>query len=177
MTSCMLTQKDCQHDCEYGPDSPCKLMKRFTAILRKLTSDLDADVISAVVGMRRVLTAENLDFHDVAAAIEWRRYNVEDMVHALNRGKELARREVGDRQQPAALEFFDGDEPHWYNMAEFCSNNAESPRLTNWEKTFAGNIVGKTITDRMKPHVLGIYIKLGGRCDPKIRARYPRNFN
>ena len=67
--SCMLTRKPCQHNCEFGPDDPCKLMERFTKIFRRLNSDSEIELNVSVKAMRRVLTSENLDFNDIANVI------------------------------------------------------------------------------------------------------------
>jgi hypothetical protein len=172
--SCMLTQKPCQHDCEYGPDDPCKLMERFTKIFRRLNSDSDIELCVSVRAMRRVLTTENLDFNDVATAIERRRYNREDVDVVFARGKEVASREVAT--QNPELEFFDIDgNPNWYAIAKHNRDNIDRLRK-DWDKEFTNDMVAKVIMYEPSPkqakNILRIFVQLGGRLDPRLQAIY-----
>ena len=171
--SCMLTQNPCQHDCEYGPDDPCKLMERFTKIFRRVGSDSDIELRVSIEAMRRVLTSENLDFNDVATAIERRRYSCNDLDTVFERGEKKGSREVAP--QNPALEFFDGDNPNWYAIAVFNRDNIG--RLhRDWDKEFTASVVAKVIayepTPKMRKQILRIFVHLGGRCDPRIQALY-----
>jgi hypothetical protein len=172
--SCMLTQKPFQHDCEYGPDAPCKLMERFTKIFRRLNSESDIDLCVSVRAMRRVLAAENLDFNDVAIVIERRRYSREDVDVVFARGEEVGSRKAAI-QNPDP-DFFDIDgNPNWYAIAKHNRDNIDQLRR-DWDREFTNDLVAKVIAYEPSPkqakNILRIFVQLGGRCDPSIKARY-----
>jgi len=131
----------------------------------------------AVTAMNNMLAAERLSFSDLANVLEEQRYSAVDMQHALNKGKEIASREVGNQQQNGALEFFDGDgEPRWYEIAVFCRDNVEKLR-SDREKEFVNDMPGKVLsfgqpTSAQAKWLLSVFVKLGGRCAANIQARY-----
>ena len=99
-----------------------------------------------MTALNGMLAAEKLSFSDIASVLEEQRYSVEDMQHALNKGKELAGREVG--AQNPELDFFDIDgKPRWYEIAVFCRNKVEQLRRDR-EKEFINDMPGKMLEIR-----------------------------
>ena len=114
--ACQLTKEACRRNPQCEPHLPCWLAQRFAKLLSQLSEP--SNVTAAVTALNSMLAAEKLSFSDIANVLEEQRYSVEDMQHALNKGKELAGREVA--AQNPALEFFDIDgKPRWYEIAVF----------------------------------------------------------
>jgi hypothetical protein len=67
--------------------------------------------------------------------------------------------------------FYDADgQPRWNEIALFCQKNFE--RLNgDWERVFINDMAGKTLwrqpTEKQDKRLLAIFVKLGGRYDPK----------
>ena len=170
--ACQLTKEACRRDPPCEPHLPCWLAQRFAKLLSQLSEP--SSVTAAVTALNSMLAAEKLSFSDIANVLEEQRYSVEDMQHALNKGKELASREVA--AQNPALEFFDSDsKPRWYEIAVFCRNNIEQLRRDR-EKEFVNDMPDKMLryvpSDAQAKWLLSIFVKLGGYCDPKIKAQY-----
>lgn len=175
---CQLTKDACQRDPPCEPHLPCWLAQRFAKLLSQLSEP--SSVTAAVTALNSMLAAEKLSFSDVANVLEEQRYSVEDMQHALNKGKELAGREIA--AQNPALEFFDiSGNPNWYAIATFNRDNIEKLHIrTDYDefcKAFStGDVVARTLerepTPKMQKQLLRIFVKLGGYCDPKIKAVY-----
>lgn len=173
--ACQLTKEACRRTPQCEPHLPCWLAQRFAKLLSQLSDP--SKVGMAVTTMNQMLAAEKLSFSDIANALEEQRYSAVDMQYALNKGKEIASREVGNQQQNTALEFFDGNgEPRWYEIALFCRDNVG--RLRNdREKEFVNDMPGKMLqyaapTGPQAKWLLSIFVKLGGHCAPDIQARY-----
>lgn len=170
--ACQLTKESCRRNPPCEPHLPCRLAQRFAKLFSQLSEP--TSVAAAVTAMNDLLASEKLSFSDVANVLEKKRYSAEDMQFVFDKGKEVVTgREVG--AQPA-LEFFDIDgNPRWYEMAVFCQDKVG--RLHNaWEKNFITDIAGKMLerepTFKQAQCIIRIYVKLGGRCDPRARARY-----
>jgi hypothetical protein len=153
--------------------------KRIATLFRLLESNFEGEVLGAVAAMKRLFAAERLSFHDIAMVIEScsgeieeRKYSDADAKVIFEHGVEKGRAE----QQNNDLEFFDGDgEPRWYEMAVFCQRHIERLR-SPWEKEFAtdiaGKVLGKEPSHKQAQCILRIFVKLGGYCDPKVKAAY-----
>jgi hypothetical protein len=159
--------------------------KRIAKLFRLLASDFDGEVLSAARRMKQQLAAEGLSLNDIATVIEnangeieERKYSDTDAEIIFAKGVEKGRTEEA-RKQTAPPEFFNADgQPRWYEIAAFCQQNRVQLR-SEWERNFADDIPSKIIkygapTENQIPHLLGIFVKLGGRCDPEIIRRYRR---
>lgn len=170
--ACQLTREACRRVPPCEPHLPCWLAQRFAKLLSQLSEP--SSVHAAVTALNSMLAAEKLNFSDIANVLEEQRYSVEDMQHALNKGKELASRELGSRDPE--LEFFDIDNrPRWYEIAVFNRDNIARLRR-DWEKEFTIDIVDKVMAREPSPKqaqwILKIFVNLGGYCDPKVKAQY-----
>jgi hypothetical protein len=170
--ACQLTKEECHRDPPCEPHVSCWLAQRFAKLLSQLSEP--SSVAAAVTALNSMLKAEKLSFNDVANVLEEQRYSAEDMQHALNRGKELVRRELGS--QDSALEFFDLDgRPNWFAIATHNRDNIGKLRR-DWDREFTTDMVAKTIAYepslKQAKNILRIFVQLGGRCDPRIKAEY-----
>jgi hypothetical protein len=151
--------------------------KRIGKLFRLLSSEHDGEVLNAARAMQRLLESERLSFHDIAAVIEGcngeieeRKYSDTDAEIIFARGVEKGRVEQA-RERDAPPEFYDADgEPRWLEIALFCQKNGEALR-SEWERTFINDMAGKLLwrepSEKQAKHLLAIFIKLGGRSDPK----------
>jgi hypothetical protein len=151
--------------------------KRIARLFRMLSSDFDGEVLNAVVMMKKLFAAEKLTFHDIATVIEScngeieeRKYSDADAEIIYARGVEKGRVEEARKQQ-APPEFYNADgQPRWNEIALFCQKNERRLR-DEWERTFINDMAGKTLlrepTEKQAKHLLAIFIRLGGRYDPK----------
>jgi len=157
--------------------------KRIAKLFRMLASDFDGEVLAAVHRMKHQLGAEGLSINDIATAIENANGEIEELKYSdaeveviYQKGVEQGRVEAA-RTQTAPPEFFDDfGEPRWYEIAVFCQQNSSRLR-SQWEQGFADSIPGSVAkygrpTERQIPHLLAIFVKLGGRCDPEIIRKY-----
>jgi hypothetical protein len=152
--------------------------KRIAKLFRLLASDFDGEVLNAARRMKQQLAAERLTFNDIATVIEnangeieEKKYSDADAEIIFSKGVEKGRAEEA-RKQEAPPEFYDADgQPRWYEIAVFCQQNSD--RLRNeWERNFVSDMPGKIIkfgqpTTKQVPHLLAIFVKLGGKYDPK----------
>jgi hypothetical protein len=152
--------------------------KRIGKLVRLMSSEHDGEWGNAVRKLKLVLSNKGLTFNDLAiviencdGAIEERKYSDADAKIIFARGIEKGRAEEAQKQA-APPEFYDNDgEPRWYEIAVFCQQNSE--QLHNqWQRDFANDIPAKILqygkpTEKQKPHLLGIFVKLGGRYVPK----------
>jgi hypothetical protein len=154
--------------------------KRIAKLIRLLSSESDGEVANTVRAIKRVFDVEGLSFHDIATVIEScngeieeRKYSDADAKIIYERGLAKGRAEQSGNLQN--LEFFDGDQPRWYEIAVHCQRNAARLR-SQWEKEFVADIAGKVL--RTEPSlkqarcILKIFVKLRGQCDPRIQAAY-----
>ena len=154
------------------------IAKRIAKLFRMLASDFDGEVLNAARRMKQQLIAEGLSFNDIATVIEnangeieERKYSDADAEIIFAKGVEKGRTEEARKQQ-APPEFYDADgSPRWYEIAMFCQQNRAQLR-SEWERNFANDVPARIIkygkpTDNMIPHLLGIFVKLGGKYDPK----------
>lgn len=143
--------------------------KRLAKLFRLLGSDFDGEVLNAARRMRQQLTAEGLNFNDVAIVIENASGEIEKLKYSDDDAKKIYEqglaegRAAGVREPP---EFYDEDgEPRWHEMALFCQRNA--PRLKENELTFIDDIAARTLwhepTEKQSRWLLSIFIRLGGR--------------
>jgi hypothetical protein len=173
------------------PRTKKNLAEHIADLFRLLGSNHDGEVLNAVAAMKRVFERERLSFADIATVITNHRAEIEegieelkysetdfDMMHAraVERGMEKGRKEEAAKWE-APPEFFDAfGEPRWLEIATFCQRNSD--RLRNqWEIEFANSVPEKIVrygapTEKMEPHLLGIFIKLGGRYDAQALHVY-----
>ncbi|MGA8694032.1 MAG: hypothetical protein WB689_09315 [Xanthobacteraceae bacterium] len=153
------------------------IAKRIATLFRMLDSNFDGEVLGAVAAMKRLFKAERLTFHDIATVIEScngeieeRKYSDADAEIIFKRGLEKGRTEEA-RKREAPPEFYNADgQPRWYEIAMYCQQN--SAQLNEWERNFANDMPGKIIkygapTKNQIPHLLAIFVRLGGYYDPK----------
>ena len=154
------------------------IARRIAKLFRLLASDFDGEVLSAARRMKQQLGAEGLSINDIATLIEnhqgeieERKYSDADAEIIFARGVEKGRVEEARKQQ-APPEFYDDDgQPRRYEIAVYCQQNRAQLR-GQWEQDFANDMPGNIIkygkpTQRQVPHLLGIFVKLGGSYDPK----------
>ena len=154
------------------------IAKRVAKLFRLLASDFDGEVLNAARKMKQQLIAEGVSFNDIATVIEnangeieERKYSDADAEIIFAKGVEKGRTEEARKQQ-VAPEFYDADgQPCWYEVAVFCQQNSARLR-SEWERNFATDIAGRIVkfgepTEKQIPHLLAIFVKLGGRYDPK----------
>ena len=128
--------------------------------------------------MRQLLTVEGLSFNDIATVIEncngeieEKKYSDTDAEIIFTKGVEKGRAEEA-RKREAPPEFYDTDgQPRWYEIAMFCQQNSAQLH-SDWEQNFTSDMPSKIIkfgkpTDKQIPHLLAIFVKLGGYYDPK----------
>ena len=154
--------------------------KRIAKLIRLLSSESDGEVANTVRAIKRVFDVEGLSFHDIATVIEScngeieeRKYSDADAKIIYERGLAKGRAEQSGNLQN--LEFFDGDQPRWYEIAVHCQRNAARLR-SQWEKEFVADIAGKVLGTepslKQARCILKIFVKLRGQCDPRIQAAY-----
>jgi hypothetical protein len=154
------------------------IAKKLSRLFRMLGSPYEGEQHNALTMMQRVLEASKLSFNDIAVLIEnhsgeieAKKYTDADAEEIWKKGIEKGRAEEA-RAQQAPPEFYDADgEPRWYEIAMFCQQNSGQLH-DKWQQDFANDIPAKILqygkpTDRQKPHLLGIFVKLGGRYVPK----------
>jgi len=154
------------------------IAKRIAKLFRMLASDFDGEVLNAARRMKQQLIAEGLSFNDIATVIEnangeieERKYSDADAEIIFAKGVEKGRTEEARKQQ-APPEFYDADgSPRWYEIAMFCQQNSAQLH-SDWEQNFTSDMPSKIIkfgkpTDKQIPHLLAIFVKLGGYYDPK----------
>jgi hypothetical protein len=150
---------------------------RIAKLFRMLASDFDGEVLAAARRMKQQLGAEGLSFNDIATVIEScngeieeRKYSDADAEIIFERGVKKGQVEEA-RKKDLPPEFYDADgTPRWYEIAVFCTQNTK--RLTAWERGFVEDMPSKMVkygkpTEKQIPILLGIFVKLGGKYDPK----------
>jgi hypothetical protein len=152
--------------------------KKISRLFRMLGSPFEGEVHNALTMLKRLLASEGLTFNDVATVIEGfngeieeKKYSDTDADIIFAKGVEKGRVEESRKQQ-APPEFYDADgSPRWYEIAVFCQQN--STRLRNeWERNFIDDMPSRIIkygkpTVKQVPHLLAIFVKLGGYYDHK----------
>ena len=153
--------------------------KRIAKLFRLLGSSFEGEAHNALRKMKGLLKTEGLTFSDIAQVIEScngeieeKKYSDADAEIIYRRGVEKGR---GERHEDE-LEFFDSfGQPRWYDIAVFCRDRVDRLR-GEWEKQFAADMPGKMLEHEPSPKqarcILRIFVKLGGRCDPSIKAAY-----
>lgn len=153
--------------------------KRISKLMRMLGSSFEGEAQNALRKMQGLLEAEGLTFTDIADMVENHQGEIEERKWSDADAKAIFERGVnkgrGERREDE-LEFYDADgQPRWYEMAVFCQRNTDRLRGT-WEKEFVGDIAGKVLdrepSRKQAQCILRIFVKLGGRCDPKVKAAY-----
>jgi hypothetical protein len=177
---CPLNNRTCRCDPNATDNKfhPCALAKRIGKLIRLLGSNFEGEAIGAASGLRRLAQSEGLAFNDLATLIEncdgqieEKKYSDADAEVIFARGAEKGRAEEA-RKREAPPEFYDADgQPRWYEIAMYCQQNRTQLR-DEWERNFANDIPSRIIkygrpTERMIPHLLAIFVKLGGHYDPK----------
>jgi hypothetical protein len=185
---CPLNKRACRCDPE-APDKklqPCMLTKRISKLFRLLGSDYLGEVNSATDKLKQLVSSEGLTFNDLAiliencdGQIEEKKYSDADaeQIYAMGQKKGMEKGRVEEaRKRELPPEFFDADGyPQWNAIALFCQRNIN--RLhSEWERTFVDDMTGKTLcyapTEKQAKHLLAIYVKLGGKYDPKAAHIY-----
>ena len=154
------------------------IAKRIAKLFRLLASDFDGEVLNAVGRMKQQLGAEGLNFNDIATVIENHQGEIEEKKWSdteaaiiFAKGVEKGRKEES-RKHEAPPEFYDTDgSPRWYEIAVFCQSNVTQLH-SEWERNFVNDMPSRIIkfgkpTERMIPHLLAIFVRLGGYYDPK----------
>ena len=154
------------------------IAKRVAKLFRLLASDFDGEVLNAARRMKQQLGAEGLSFNDIATVIEnhqgeieEKKYSDGDLKEVWDLGVEKGRAEEA-RKHDAPPEFYDADgSPRWYEIATFCQSNVAQLH-SEWERNFVNDMPSRIIkfgkpTERMIPHLLAIFVKLGGYYDAK----------
>ena len=153
------------------------------ATFRMLDSVHEKEALAAIAAMKRLIASRGLTLSDIAILIEnWggeeieaKKYSDTDAEIIFTKGVEKGRAEEAHKQQ-APSEFFDADgQPHWYEIAVFCQQNSAQLR-DQWDRNFIENMPEKMIrwgapTEKQRPILLGIFVKLGGRIPPKSASR------
>jgi hypothetical protein len=152
--------------------------KRIAKLFRLLASDFDGEVLNAARKMKQQLDAEGLSFNDIATVIENHQGEIEEKKYSdadaeliFAKGVEKGRKEEAHKRE-APPEFYNADgSPRWYEIAMFCQSNVAQLH-SEWERNFVNDMPSKIIkfgkpTEKMIPHLLAIFVKLGGYYDPK----------
>jgi hypothetical protein len=160
--------------------------KRIAKLFRLLASNFDGEVLNAVRRIQEQLIAEGLSLNDIATVIEnangeieEKKYSDTDAEIIFNRGIKKGRAEEA-RKHEAPPEFYDADgQPRWYEIAAYCQQNSTRLR-DDWEQKFANDMPGKIIkygepTQKQSKYLLAIFVKLGGRYNPKTAAERPHS--
>lgn len=155
-----------------------KFRKTIADHIRRLSSEFEGERAAAVNTLRSKLKSRGLDLHAVADVIEGITGEIggaklltdDDAKGIYERGVEEGRAEEARKKGELLVpsDFYDEDgHPRWNAIALFCQNDANARRLTAWEEEFIDNMAGKTMwrepTEKEAKHLLGIFIKLGGR--------------
>jgi hypothetical protein len=154
------------------------IAKRIAKLFRLLASDFDGEVLNAARRMKQQLATEGLSFNDIATVIEnangeieEKKYSDTDAEIIFSKGVEKGRSEEA-RKKDLPPEFYDADgQPRWYEIAVFCQQNSTQLR-NEWEQNFVNDMPSRIIkfgkpTEKMIPHLLAIFVRLGGKYDPK----------
>jgi hypothetical protein len=184
--ACPINNRACRCDPNAANKKfrPCVLAKRIASLVRLMSSNIPGEADGAAGGLKRLLQSEGL-FNDLAVLIENANGAIEELKYSdteveviYQKGVEKGRVE-GAKTQTAPPEFFDEfGEPRWLEIAMFCQQNSARLR-SQWEQGFANDIPGSVAkyghpTERQIPHLLAIFVKLGGCCDPEIIKKYRR---
>jgi hypothetical protein len=154
------------------------IAKRIGKLVRMFGSDNVHERGNALERLVVVLKEEKISFNDLATVIEnangeieAKKYSDTDAEIIFAKGVEKGRAEEA-RQQHAPPKFYDADgSPRWYEIAVFCQQNSSQLR-DEWERNFVADMPSKIIkfgqpTAKQIPHLLAIFVKLGGKYDPK----------
>jgi hypothetical protein len=153
------------------------IAKKLSRLIRMFGSSFENERHNALAMMQRVLESAKLSFNDIAVLIEnhsgeieAKKYSDADAEIIYAKGIERGRAEEA-RKSALPPEFFDADgRPQWNAMALFCQKHVSQLR-SDWEREFVSDMAGKTIwrepTEKQAKHLLAIFVKLGGRYDPK----------
>ena len=177
---CPLNNRPCRCDPNAGDKKfqPCKLTKHIGQIFGlMLGSNSDCESANAASALRRLVESEGVSVSDLTTIIEncdgrieERKYSDADVEIIFKRGKERGRAEEATKQQ-APPEFYDADgHPRWSEVALFCQRNIGRLRDER-EKEFVNDMTGKLTwrepTERQSRWLFSIFVKLGGKYDPK----------
>jgi hypothetical protein len=159
------------------------ITKKFGKLFRMLGSPNEYEAHAALRKMTVLLRENGLSFNDIATVIENHQGEVEEKKYSdtdaeiiFAKGMEKGRAEEA-RKQHLPPEFYDADgTPRWFEIAAYCQQNSSQLR-SEWERNFANDIPGKIIKygaprEKMKPHLLSIFVQLGGKYDPKATNVY-----
>jgi hypothetical protein len=155
--------------------------ERIADLFRLLESNHEGEALAAIAAMKRLFQGNGLSFADIATVIanhqgeiEARKYSDSDaeMIYAKGVEKGIAKGRAEEaRKQTLPPEFYDDDgHPRWNEIALFCQKHTASLRDA-WEREFIGDMAGKTLwrepSEKQAKHLLAIFIRLGGKYDPK----------
>jgi hypothetical protein len=153
------------------------ITKRIGKLMRMFGSSYEPEAHTALRKMKGLLEAEGLTFNDLATVIEnhqgeieERKYSDADAEIIFAKGMEKGRVEEA-RKKDLPPEFYDADgHPQWNAIALFCQKGVSRLR-DEWERTFINDMAGKTMwrepSEKQAKHLLAIFVRLGGRYDPK----------
>lgn len=181
---CPLNSRACRCDPNAKDNKfrPCALAKRIGKLIRLFGSNFEGEAIGAATGLRRLLQSEGLAFNDLATLIEncdgqieERKYSDTDAEIIFTRGVEKGRSEEA-RKKDLPPDFYDSDgHPRWNEIALFCQQRSAQLR-SEWEREFISDMAGKTLwrepSEKQAKHLLAIFIRLGGKYDPKAAHLY-----
>ena len=120
--------------------------KRIARLLCLFGSAFENEAINALLAMRRLVSAEGLNFTDIATLIENHEGEIEAKKYSdadaevifrrgLEKGIEKTRKECGGRI--LSTDYFDDDgEPRWLEIARYCENNPAKNALKPNEQQF-----------------------------------------
>lgn len=132
------------------------IVDKIGKLLRLLSSDKDAEVISAVCALRRTLDGAGASLHDLADTVEKR---ATDARKAYERGFFDGRMAERSKQAAEAREGLT-----WKTVADFCHERADT--LCEKEQHFVRQMAERTLwcapTERQGMWLFSIYIRLGG---------------
>src|SRR6516165_7307606 len=148
------------------------IAKRIGKLVRMFGSDNEHERGNALERLVVVLKEEKISFNDLATVIEnangeieAKKYSDTDAEIIFAKGVEKGRTEEARKQQ-APPEFYDADgAPRWYEIAMFCQGNV-AQLYSEWERNFVNDMPSRIIkfgkpTERMIPHLLAIFVRLG----------------
>jgi hypothetical protein len=134
-------------------DLDIPIAERLAKLIRLLGSDHDGEVLATVAALKRTLVENELDLHDVAAAIAGKkseRQVSEDLVKAYREGFNDGARQADDV-----------DEHSWLEIARYCRAGAD--RLEGHERNFVEQMCrwaadGREMSDKQASWLLYLQV-------------------
>ena len=138
---------------------------RLAPLVRMLSSNIDAEALSAVRSIARVLKTAGLDIHDLAARIEQPSGLTQNEMELIySRGYDAGVKAAEDKFHGDG-DFRNVDGPSWNEMARWRQRHSE--RLGMREREFVNSVTARTVwrdpTPKQEKWLKSIFFKLGGR--------------